>query len=830
MARSPAQPIRARWVAAGGAVLALLVLAALLALAWHERGQEIDNRRDRSELMVRVLEDHATRSLDTAALALSTLADLLAKEPPGRNTQIGALLSQTLVGLPLLRSVAVLDASGRVLASTVPSELGVQVDLRRLGPMPTAGRDSLGRFLPGRGLQALAVGDGARAVAPRGVGFIPMLRRVDGTDGGTLLLLGLLNPDFLANQQQQTLDDTSGIALLADYNGRVLAATTAAPLLPGAQIQGLSVFTQLLPDTEHASLVGPGLGEGRRILAYRALRARPLVALVEFPERIALARWWDNARWLAMVGAAAMLVIGAMTWVAARSVRLRESARRQRDHAQHAVAQRERELSVLVKSVQELIFRTDAHGTLTFVNARWQAATGQPPGLLLGRPLADLVADSARAETRALFAPGEHGTRSAHVLIGGQGGGQPRHFDVAVAPLLDGPLVVGFAGSAVDVTERWAAQRQLQEQLAFSALLLDTIPLPVSLLDREGRYVTVNQAWEEFTRRRRADVTGRRARDYLPPDEAALHDAKDAELLARGGRVRYDAELTHPDGSRRTLALTKAAVPGADGTPDGVLVTFLDVSEFREAERATRDARDAAEEASRAKSEFIANISHELRTPLQSIIGFSELGMHRGREQPKLAAMFTDIHASGQRMLALVNDLLDVAKIESTVGTFHLERTDLRPLVRDVVRELEPLLVARRLHIEPELGDLPLVAKVDPLRFQQVVRNVVANAVKFSPAGATIEVCGDLDAHQQVVLTVRDHGPGIPPAELESIFEAFVQSSKTKDGSGGTGLGLAICRKIVEAHGGTIQAENADGGGSRFTIALPVRAFSETVV
>jgi signal transduction histidine kinase len=181
-------------------------------------------------------------------------------------------------------------------------------------------------------------------------------------------------------------------------------------------------------------------------------------------------------------------------------------------------------------------------------------------------------------------------------------------------------------------------------------------------------------------------------------------------------------------------------------------------------------------------------------------------------------------------MLALVNDLLDVSKIESTVGTFHLERTDLRPLMRDVARELEPLLGARRLHLEMDLGDVPLVAKVDPLRFQQVVRNVLANAVKFSPEGAPIELTGTLGADSRIRLAVRDRGPGIPPSEVEKIFEAFVQSSKTKDGSGGTGLGLAICRKIVEAHGGRIGAENADGGGSRFTIELPARGFADTVV
>lgn len=164
-----------------------------------------------------------------------------------------------------------------------------------------------------------------------------------------------------------------------------------------------------------------------------------------------------------------------------------------------------------------------------------------------------------------------------------------REFDVAVAPLLADGRIVGYAGSAVDVTERIQAQGQLQAQLAFTELLLDVMPLPLSILDTQGRYVSVNQAWEDFTGRRRDVVAGQRARDYLAASEAQLHDARDAELLRRGGRMRYDATTLHRDGTRRDLAITKAAVPGADGRPAGILVAFMDVSEFRQAERATRE-------------------------------------------------------------------------------------------------------------------------------------------------------------------------------------------------------------------------------------------------
>lgn len=818
--RRPALP--ARWVAGAGAAMAALVLAAGIGFVAYDRANALQDEQRHVQLLARVLEEHATRSIDTAALALSALADVVARDPGGQRVQDGSVFAQTLAGLPLLRGVALVDGRGLVLAATAPGDAGRRLDLSRLGALPEPGRDRVGRFLPGRGLAALA--PGASASAPPGVGFVPLMRTLLPPDGPPLLLLALLNPDAIANHQQQTLDDTGSVALLAGYDGQVLAATAGAPVAPGADIRALPPLRQYLPQTEHGVYRGSGLRPGTQVVAFRASRMRALVVWVERAEADVLAGWWATARWPLLAAAVAALLIGAMTWLAARSVLTREKARRQRDAALAAAVQREAELSIIVRSVQELIFRTDAEGTLTFVNARWKAATGLASDALLGRPLAALVQPDAQAAVRALFAPGAT-SRNAPVMIG------DRRFDLALVPLVDGGRISGFAGSAVDVTERHAAEARLQEQNAFSALLVDTMPVPVSLLDADGRYVTVNLAWEDFTGRCREAVIGQRARSYLPPEEAAFHDAQDRRLLAEGGVLRYETGFTHRDGSRRTLALTKAAVPDANGRYSGVLVCLMDISELREAERATREARDAAEEASRAKSEFIANISHELRTPLQSIIGFSELGQVRGRQHEKLAAMFTDIHAAGQRMLALVNDLLDVAKIESTIGIFHLERTDVRPLVREVLRELDPLLGARRLHVQADLGDVPLVAKVDPLRFQQVVRNVLANALKFAPEGTAIDVGGELTAASRIELTVRDRGPGIPPGEIEKIFEAFVQSTRTKDGSGGTGLGLAICRKIVQAHGGSIRAENvAAGGGSRFTIELPARGFADTVV
>jgi signal transduction histidine kinase len=183
--------------------------------------------------------------------------------------------------------------------------------------------------------------------------------------------------------------------------------------------------------------------------------------------------------------------------------------------------------------------------------------------------------------------------------------------------------------------------------------------------------------------------------------------------------------------------------------------------------------------------------------------------------------MFGDIHDAGRRMLALVNDLLDLARTESTELSMSFAFLDVRALVREVTAEQRTQAQARDIDVAVALSSQPLVAAVDALRLQQVLRNILANAIRFSPVGGRIDVEGDVGDQGQVVLKVSDRGPGVPEDEFESIFDAFVQSTRTKDGSGGTGLGLAISRRIVTAHGGTVRARLRDGGGSVFTVQLP---------
>lgn len=817
------------WVLLSGLALSAAILTATLWVAANDHKASLNGAQANTELLARVLADQATRTLDTGAVALRTMATLPSiRSVKTDSARAEAALQQMLVGTPFFREAAVIDVNGQVLASTTAGSRGLTVHIKQLGVPPSNGNETLGPRIPGRGLMDLARSAEASPV-PRGVAFIPLVVGFLSDAGQPMVIAGLVNPDYLANLQVLAIGEEGLLSVLASTEGRVLVSSAVQQPAPDQSLSALPIFQQLFPNREFASYVGAGLGGEHQILAYRASRRQPILAIVEEPYAAAEERWLKSIRAFAAVGASAIVLVLGLTVIASRSFRAREAARREAKAAQAHSAHNERELAALMQSIQELVFRTDPNGVLTLVNAHWQPLSGRRIEDAIGQRLQDIAAPEDRAQVMGLFIPDStlH-VRTAHVRLR-LSPDRVLRLDVAAVPLRVNGEIVGFAGSAVDVTDRWIAQQRLQAQLAYQDRLLETNPLPISLTDRNDRLVQVNRAWELYKGKSRAQVLGRRLIDVLPAREARVHQAADIQLLQKGGEITFETTVVSGNGTQRETRVIKTLVPDENGQISGILCTLMDISEFRAAERATREASEAAQEANRTKSEFVANMSHELRTPLQSIMGFSELGMLRGSQAPKLAAMFADIHASGQRMLDLVNDLLDVSKLESTVGTFHLESVELRNLIQPVARELQPLLAKAQLQLNLRLSDFPLIAKADPVRFQQVIRNIIANAIKVSTPGQSIDITCGIDDEGQPHIVIRDYGPGIPEGELESIFEAFVQSSKTKDGSGGTGLGLAICRKIIEALGGKIYALNAAQGGAAFHIVLPQRGMSDTV-
>ncbi len=227
--------------------------------------------------------------------------------------------------------------------------------------------------------------------------------------------------------------------------------------------------------------------------------------------------------------------------------------------------------------------------------------------------------------------------------------------------------------------------------------------------------------------------------------------------------------------------------------------------------------------ASRHKSQFLANMSHELRTPLNAVLGYTELiqdGVY-GAMPPKVDAVLERVQSNGRHLLGLINDVLDLSKIEAGQLQLGIDDYSMASLVHTVVAATEPLAAAKKLPIKLELPAQLPPARGDERRISQVLLNLLGNAIKFTESGE-IRISAGVEGDHFVV-SVADTGPGIPEAEQAKIFEEFhqVDSSNTKT-KGGTGLGLAISRRIVEMHGGRISVASVVGTGSKFTVELPV--------
>lgn len=242
-------------------------------------------------------------------------------------------------------------------------------------------------------------------------------------------------------------------------------------------------------------------------------------------------------------------------------------------------------------------------------------------------------------------------------------------------------------------------------------------------------------------------------------------------------------------------------------------------------------AKEESEAANMAKSEFLANMSHELRTPMHAILSFSKFGIRKINKvtKEKLLHYFTQINSAGDRLLALLNDLLDLSKLEAGRMSYKMELFDLKRIVDVTFAELKATVIEKGIKVIIQPPEIETTVECDSYKIGQVMRNLFSNAIKFTPAGKKIDVVFDNLAFineqgfvvEGISVSVVDEGVGVPEDELDAVFDKFIQSSKTKTGAGGTGLGLAISHEIIKSHSGKIWAENNDAGGATFRFVLP---------
>lgn len=248
-------------------------------------------------------------------------------------------------------------------------------------------------------------------------------------------------------------------------------------------------------------------------------------------------------------------------------------------------------------------------------------------------------------------------------------------------------------------------------------------------------------------------------------------------------------------------------------------------------------AKEEAENANRSKSEFLANMSHELRTPMHAILSFSKFGLEKYQktDREKLKGYFENISLSGTRLLTLLNALLDLAKLESGEDNTIFSNIDINNIALLISNEFTALAAEKGIKLIINTDEKELFIDCDSEKIGQVIRNILGNAMKFTPEGKSIYL--SINSSQMKVsnkakistlvdsikIVISDEGIGIPEEELSLVFDKFIQSSKTRSGSGGTGLGLAICSEIIEKHHGEIWAENNETAGAKFSVEIPIK-------
>jgi len=390
---------------------------------------------------------------------------------------------------------------------------------------------------------------------------------------------------------------------------------------------------------------------------------------------------------------------------------------------------------------------------------------------------------------------------------------------VVTIPWYGSPAALVFLS---DITDRKIAEGALKDSVERYIALFERLRDAVYIMDLDGKLIDANPSGLKSLGYNKDDVKKLYLYDFFSDENLTLVEKMIQEIIKTGTQQKpVQLKIQRKNGTLFWME-TIGSLIYRDNKPFAIQGVARDISKHKELEKQLTIAKEHAEETSQLKSEFLANMSHELRTPMHGILGFSGLGIKNFNRLKKeeLLVYMNEINSSGLRLISLLNDILDLSKLESGKSHYNFKPVKMSFIISLVINEFTVISQEKEIEIVFEKPEFDDQLVLDKNKIIQVVRNLLSNSIKFSKPGNRI-IINLAKQNGSLMTSFTDYGVGIPENELESIFDKFIQSSKTKTGAGGTGLGLAICLEIVRAHGGKIWGENNQDKGATFIFMLP---------
>mgnify|MGYP000375870395 CR=1 FL=1 len=392
----------------------------------------------------------------------------------------------------------------------------------------------------------------------------------------------------------------------------------------------------------------------------------------------------------------------------------------------------------------------------------------------------------------------------------------------------DGKVVAIDMGARLTASSEDLLRRERDDAISIFTSIFDASDVGIVVTDHHGRIVRVNTTfcfnygWDPI------DLIGYEFIKLLPEDDHAFARKRHDEFMTDAPIEKSrEIKIISKKGDTHNV-IASSGVIELSGTRKFRISTVVDITNLKKVEQDLRKAKEVADAASHAKSAFLANMSHELRTPLNAIIGFSDLmvtGTLGPVENPHYLEYLNDIRFSARHLLSIINDVLDMSKIEAGHMKLDIEPADMAGLLEEAARLLRAKAQESSVSLETRISDDVRAVSVDARMIRQVLLNLISNAVKFSPKGGRVVISAKKDGDDSVLLMVEDSGIGIPADKIQEVLQPFGQVSDPRINKGqGTGLGLPLARAMMELHGGSLSIASQPEKGTTVTCRLPVVA------